>query len=136
MPNEEPREQEMTDVEERVSDAAGHELRRAFRRKLPFGRGAVLVVGDRTHIVGLADLSVTGAYISTRAPVSVGDSHVLRLLLLPETVELRAQVVRVAQADVESNHHPRGVAVRFLEPGEKAMGQLKAFIARAQAGKP
>jgi len=136
MPTEEPREQETTDVEERVSDAAGNELRRAFRRKLPFGRGAVLVVGDRTHIVGLADLSVTGAYISTRAPVSVGDSHVLRLLLLPETVELRAQVVRVAQADVESNHHPRGVAVRFLEPGEKAMGQLKAFIARALGGKP
>jgi len=136
MPTEEPREQETTDVEERVSDAAGNELRRAFRRKLPFGRGAVLVVGARTHIVGLADLSVTGAYISTRAPVSVGDSHVLRLLLLPETVELRAQVVRVVQADVESNHHPRGVAVRFLEPGEKAMGQLKAFIARALGGKP
>ena len=35
--------------------------RRAFRRKLPFGRGAVLMVGERAHIVGLADVSVTGA---------------------------------------------------------------------------
>jgi hypothetical protein len=93
----------------------------------------VLVIGDRTHIVGLADLSVTGAYLSTRAPVSVGDSHLLRLLLLPDTVELQVEIVRVAQADVESPDHPRGVAVRFREPGEKTVGQLRAFIARAQA---
>ena len=121
------------DAEEIVTDSAGHKRRRAFRRRLPFGRGAVLVIGDRTHIVGLADLSVTGAYLSTRAPVSVGDSHLLRLLLLPDTVELPVEIVRVAQADVESPEHPRGVAVRFLEPGEKAVGQLRAFIARAQA---
>jgi PilZ domain len=125
--------QETRDAEENVTDSAGHKRRRALRRRLPFGRGAVLVIGDRAHIVGLADLSVTGAYISTRAPVSVGDSHLLRLLLLPDTVELQAEIVRVAQADAESPDHPRGVAVRFLEPGEKAVGQLRAFIARAQA---
>jgi len=137
MQTREAREQETADAEERVTDAAGNERRRAFRRKLPFGRGAVLVVGGRAHIVGVADLSVTGAYLSTRAPVSVGDTHMLRLLLLPDTVEveLQAEIVRVAQVDGESPDHPRGVAVRFLGPGERAMGRLRTFIGRAQGGK-
>ena len=132
MHTEEAREQETAESEERVLDASGNERRRALRRKLPFGRGAVLVVGDRAHIVGLADVSVTGAYLTTRAPVTKGETYVLRLLLLPDTVELevRAEVVRVAQADPESPDHPRGVAVRFPEMGEKATGQLQAFIAR------
>jgi hypothetical protein len=135
MQTEEAREQETTDGEERVTDASGNERRRAFRRRLPFGRGAVLMIGGRAHIVGLADVSVTGAYLTTRAPVSVGDTHLLRLLLLPDTVEveLPVEIVRVAQADVESPDHPRGVAVRFLELNEKAARQLRGFIARGQA---
>jgi hypothetical protein len=134
MRTEEAQEQQTTDGEERVTDASGNDRRRALRRKLPFGRGAVLVVGDRVHIVGVADVSVTGAYLSTRAPVRVGDAHLLRLLLLPDTieVELLIEIVRVAQADVESPDHPRGVAVRFLNPNEKAIAQLQAFVARAQ----
>jgi hypothetical protein len=137
MQTEEAREQETTDGEERVTDASGNERRRAFRRRLPFGRGAVLMVGGRAHIVGLADVSVTGAYLTTRAPVSVGDAHLLRLLLLPDTVEveLPVEIVRVAQADVESPDHPRGVAVRFLELNEKAARQLRGFIARGQVSK-
>jgi hypothetical protein len=137
MQTEEAREQETTDGEERVTDASGNERRRAFRRRLPFGRGAVLMIGGRAHIVGLADVSVTGAYLTTRAPVSVGDAHLLRLLLLPDTVEveLPVEIVRVAQADVESPDHPRGVAVRFLELNEKAARQLRGFIARGQVSK-
>jgi hypothetical protein len=124
-------------VEESVTDSAGHERRRAYRRKLPFGRGAVLIVGDRAHIVGVADVSVTGAYLSTRAPVSVGDTHLLRLMLLPDTVEveLTAEIVRVAQAELESPGHPRGVAVRFLEPDQKAVDKLKVFVERDRAAK-
>jgi hypothetical protein len=134
MRTEQAEEQQTSGGEERVTDASGNDRRRALRRKLPFGRGAVLVVGDRVHIVGLADVSVTGAYLSTRAPVRVGDTHLLRLLLLPDTieVELQIEIVRVAQADVESPDHPRGVAVRFLNPNEKAIAQLQAFVARDQ----
>ena len=137
MQTEEARELETAGDEERVIDASGNERRRALRRKLPFGRGAVLLVGDRAHIVGLADVSVTGAYLTTRAPVSKGETHVLRLLLLPDTVELevQAEVVRVAQNGHESPDHPRGVAVRFPDLDEKATGQLQAFIARGQAAK-
>jgi hypothetical protein len=110
----------------------GRERRRALRRRLPFGRGAVLVVGERAHIVGVADLSVTGAYLTTRAPVSAGETHVLRILLLPARVELalRAEVVRVSIAAHESPDHPRGVAVRFLDPDEEATARLQAFVAR------
>jgi hypothetical protein len=115
-----------------VIDGSGSERRRAFRRKLPFGRGAVLLVGERAHIVGLADVSVTGAYLSTHAPVAVGETHLLKLLILPERVELalQAEVVRVAQAEHESPRHPRGVAVRFLELDPDSLARLSAFVAR------
>jgi hypothetical protein len=118
--------------DEVMIDSSGVELRRAFRRRLPFGRGAVLMVGKRAHIVGLADVSVTGAYLTTRAPVSAGETHVLRLLILPRRVEveLPAEVVRVSLADHESPHHPRGVAVRFLGLDEEARELLRAFVAR------
>jgi len=137
MQTEEARVQETAEGEERVTDASGNERRRALRRKLPFGRGAVLVVGDRAHIVGLADVSVTGAYLTTRAPVTRGETHVLRLLLLPDTIELelQAEIVRVAQVDVESPDHPRGVAVRFQDLNEKAVARLRAFIGRGQAAR-
>lgn len=114
-------------------DAPGDaERRRALRRKLPFGRGAILEIGDRTHIVGLADVSVSGAYLTTRAPLSVGDEHVLRLLMVPERIEmaLKAEVVRVAQADHESQDHPRGAAVRFLEVDSDTRERLQDFVAR------
>jgi hypothetical protein len=121
----------------RDDEGSGRERRRAFRRRLPFGRGAVLVVGERAHIVGVADLSVTGAYLTTRAPVSAGETHVLRLLLLPARVEiaLRAEVVRVSIAAHESPDHPRGVAVRFLDPDEQATARLQAFVDR-EPGRP
>ena len=122
--------------DERVSDSAGAERRRAFRRKLPFGRGAVLVVGERSHIVGVADVSVTGAYLTTRAPVAAGETHLLKLLLLPSRVEiaLRAEIVRVSLAAHESPNHPRGVAVRFLDMDEASRAELEAFVAREPRG--
>jgi hypothetical protein len=110
----------------------GGERRRAFRRKLPFGRGAVLLVGERAHIVGLADLSVTGAYLTTRAPVSAGETHVLKLLVMPARVELalQAEIVRVSQAEHESTAHPRGVAVHFVEVDDASRRHLESFVAR------
>jgi hypothetical protein len=114
------------------SDAGGSERRRDFRRELPFGRGAVLKVGDRSHIVGLADVSVSGAYLTTRAPVSVGETHELSLLMLPDHVEiaLRVEIVRVAQQANESKRHLRGVAVRFLELDSEMKRRLNAFVSR------
>ena len=118
--------------EEVVTDDSGAERRRAFRRKLPFGRGAVLLVGERTHIVGLADVSVTGAYLMTRAPVAAGEVHLLQVLSASTRVlfALKAQIVRVSLADHESPEHPRGVAVRFVDVGEAARRLLEDFIAR------
>jgi len=117
---------------EDVVDSSGSERRRAFRRKLPFGRGAVLMVGERAHIVGIADVSVTGAYLTTRAPVAAGEVHALKLLLPPARVEVAfpAEVVRVSTAEHESPNHPRGVAVRFLDLGDSSRARLEAFVAR------
>jgi hypothetical protein len=118
--------------EEVVVDGSGAERRRAFRRKLPFGRGAILSVGERAHIVGLADVSITGAYLTARASVAPGETHVLKVLLLPARMEisLKVEVVRVSLVDHESPDHPRGVAVRFLELDEKTRDLLQAFVAR------
>ncbi len=106
--------------------------RAAFRRKLPFGRGAVLQVGERAHIVGVADISVTGAFLSTQAPVSVGEIHTFRLLVLPERVEIsiKAEIVRLAQVANESSHHPRGVGVRFVELDDHVREYLAFYVAR------
>lgn len=115
---------------EEAEEKDGSERRRAFRRKLPFGRGAVLLVGERAHIVGLADVSVTGAYLTTRAPVAPGETHRLKVLVMPSRVELTlsAQIVRVSQASHESADHPRGVAVHFLDVDEPARRELEAFV--------
>jgi hypothetical protein len=118
--------------DEVVIDSSGAERRRAFRRRLPFGRGAVLVVGERAHIVAVADVSITGAYLTSRAPVSAGETHLLRLLLLPTRVELElpAEIVRVSLAEHESPDHPRGVAVRFRDLDERSRELLQSFVAR------
>ena len=118
--------------DEPAAGGSGAERRRAYRRKLPFGRGAILSVGDRAHIVGLADISTTGAYLVARVPVAAGETHLLKVLLLPTRVEiaLKVEVVRVSLADPESPDHPRGVAVRFLELDERSREVLEAFVAR------
>jgi hypothetical protein len=124
--------------DEMVTDADGAEKRRAYRRRLPFGRGAVLVVRKRSHIVGLADVSITGAYLTSRAPVRAGETHVLKLLLLPARMEIafKVEIVRVSLADPESPDHPRGVAVRFLEVDDTSRDLLQAFVARGQRRPP
>ena len=121
-----------TRASEGEETSADAERRRALRRKLPFGRGATLEIGDRTHIVGLADVSVTGAYVTTRAPLTVGDTHVLRLLMVPERIEmaLQAKVVRVSQSEHESQDHLRGAAVRFLDVDADTRERLQDYVAR------
>jgi hypothetical protein len=108
---------------------------RAHRRRLPFGHGAVLVIGDRAHIVGVADLSVSGAYLRMRLPLRVGDVHTLKLILMPRRAELalRARVVRVNLERDESHEHPRGVAVHFVDVGPDARARLAAFVGHAAA---
>jgi len=112
--------------------ADGVNRRRARRRQMPFGRAAVLTVRGRDHIVGLADVSVTGAYLRTRVSLAIGDEPVLKLLVLPERVELRlpGRVVRVSQPGEESSHHTRGVAVHFLEMDDESRARLAAFVGR------
>jgi hypothetical protein len=124
--------------DETMTDGSGADRRRAFRRKLPFGRGAILSVGDRAHIVGLADVSITGAYLTARAPVAAGETHVLKVLLLPARMEiaLKVEVVRVSLTDPESPDHPRGVAVRFLDVDDTSRDLLQAFVARERRRPP
>ena len=110
---------------------SGRELKpRAERRKLPLGRGATLLVGGRTHIVGLSDLSGTGAYLVTGAAAAVGDELVLKLFVLPGSVGLavRARVVRVVPGGQEQDHHPRGLAVEFVDVDEAGRARLESYV--------
>jgi hypothetical protein len=102
---------------------------RAPRRRLPMGRGARLVVRGSTHLVGLGDVSVSGAYLLTRVEMSVGEELELRLLLVPSLTELvlRARVVRVITRE-QSAHHPQGVAVQFVDVPPQTLVQLDAFV--------
>lgn len=106
---------------------------RAARRKMPLGRAATLVIGERTHVVGLGDLSVTGAYLISTAPAQVGREYELRLVALPGRtgLALRARVVRAVQAGEEAGHHPCGVAVEFVDLDAAVRARLLAFV---QAG--
>jgi hypothetical protein len=120
------------DGDESATGDSGADRRRAARRKLPFGRGAILMVGDRAHIVGLADISVTGAYLVARASVAAGQVHLLKVLILPSRTEmaLKVEVVRVSLTGAESDEHPRGVAVRFVEVDDGSRQMLHAFVGR------
>ena len=113
--------------EERVVDADGNERRRPVRRKLPFGRGAVLMVAQRSHIVGLTDVSVTGAYLTTRAPSKPARPTSCGCCCPRHGGDRSARPgrARVAQ-EHESKHNLRGVAVRFLDLDAIAVRKLRA----------
>jgi len=119
------------------ADGGGSERRRAYRRRVPCGRGALLEVAGRNHIVGLADVSVTGAYITTRAPLAVGEVHALTILVLPDRFELslRSLVVRIALGEEESPSHPRGVALHFVDPDAATRALLQRFVGRPEAAR-
>lgn len=107
---------------------------RADRRRLPIGRAATLTVGTRTHIVGLSDLSATGAYLITSAPAREGEQHELQLFALPGRAGLvvQARVVRVVREGLEKDHHPCGLAVEFVGLDEAGRSRVESFV---RAGK-
>jgi hypothetical protein len=112
------------------SSGGGASPRRSERRKLPFGRGGVLRVDGRNHIVGVVDVSVGGAYLATRTAVAPSRTLSLKLLL-PSGIELSLMctVLRVNQQADESQAHPRGIAVRFEELDAETKARLEEFIA-------
>jgi Tfp pilus assembly protein PilZ len=119
------------DTPDGEGNASGVEKRQWFRRTLPFGWGAVLEIGDRSHIVGLRDLSEGGALILTRAVASVGDTALLKLSVVSRRAEtaLPCTVVRLVTAEGDGSQ--RGLAVRFDDPDGEVRASIAAFVARA-----
>ncbi len=118
--------------------AAPGQWGRAFRRRLPFGRAAVLVADGRHHVVGVADVSTTGAFLITRAHIVLGTEHVLKILPIPGKSELRlpVRIVRIAQSGEETPHHPHGVAVQFEGLDERSRGILEEYVQQPEKRKP
>jgi hypothetical protein len=111
----------------------GAERRRAQRRQLPFGRGAVLTCQGRNHIVGLADVSVTGAYVTTQAPLAEGALCSLAISVPFDHPELRLQVrvVRVVEPTKWPLARRRGVALSFEDVDEASLARLRVFVERS-----
>jgi hypothetical protein len=111
-------------------NAPGAERRQWPRRALPFGRGAVLQVGDRSHIVGLSDLSEGGALLLTRATVSEGEAALLKLSTVSRRVEVALSCIVVRILNASSGGSQRGLAVRFDDPDDEVRSAIAAFVAR------
>ena len=127
-------------VEPLSEDSGGSpaDRRRGGRRQLPFGRGAVLVTAHSSHIVGLVDLSVGGAYLASRTPVAPGQQIALKLLLtLGVAVVLPAEVVRVVTRRESPDAYPPGIAIRFLDMEADLRARLAFFVeeGRRRAGR-
>ena len=106
---------------------------RARRRKLPFGRAAVLSADGRDHIVGLADVSATGAFLITKVSFPTGQEVVVKMVPIPgrREISLPARIVRVAQTGEESPQHPHGVAVQFTGLDLRTREVLEDFVNHA-----
>lgn len=116
-------------------NAGGVEKRQSPRRTLPFGRGAVLQIAGRSHVVGLSDLSEGGALLLTRATASVGATVQLKLSMVARLAEatLPCTVVRIIAA--QPGGPQRALAVRFVDPDDEVRASIAAFVARAPGGR-
>ena len=111
-------------------NAGGVEKRESSRRTLPFGRGAVLEIAGRSHVVGLSDLSEGGALLLTRATTSVGETVLLKLLVVARRAEVALPCTVVRIVDAQSGGPQRGLAVRFIDPDDEVRASIAAFVAR------
>jgi PilZ domain-containing protein len=104
--------------------------RRTRRRRLPFGRGAVLETTRSSHVVAVVDLSEGGAYVATRAPFTPGHAVTLRILLtVGHELSLPAEVVRVcSRREPGPDAYPPGVAIRFLDLEPRVATRLARFV--------
>ena len=100
----------------------GDDRRRVRRRTLPFLRSAVLELPEQSHIVVLANLSVEGAFLTTRVSVDLpspasGQRMNLRIVAPRHSREVAIPCELVWRSDRfdASSGRPAGIAVRFLE---------------------
>jgi PilZ domain len=125
---------DMTDAKQGgASEGAVAEMdrRRAERRKLPFGRTALLEVAGETHVVALVDLRIRGAYLATVPK----DSRLRLKIRIPRAGEivLPCELVRETGDDPAQNRRA-GIGVRFLKLDEATTSRLAAFV--AERGSP
>lgn len=117
-----------------AEDENGSDRRESPRRELPFGRGVILVVAGREHVVRLVDLSRGGAFLSTGKALEVpaGSALCLRLRVgsLASELRLACQLLRVIP---QRSGHAAGVAVRFQDLAPETLERLDRFVAERQA---
>jgi len=103
--------------------------RKGRRRSLPFVRSAVLEMRGRSHIVAVQDLSVDGAFLSTRLAVEPGERVRLRAVLPRDgrEVTIPCQVVWTSDKLDAPTGRPAGMAVRFVGLDPVVLRRLAEF---------
>jgi Tfp pilus assembly protein PilZ len=105
------------------------ERRRTRRRGIPFTRSGVLSVGERSHIVAVADIGVDGAFLSGRVEAKVGEPLTLRVVLPRDgrDVSITCEVVWRSESYDETTGRPVGVAVRFRNVDAEIARRIEEF---------
>jgi len=103
------------------------ERRRVRRRTIPFLRGGVLQIGERSHIVTIVDLSPEGAYLASRVQVAPGRDVRLKTVLprSGQQVTIPGEVIWRSSRFDPATGRPAGLAVRFLDKDEKVRRHLE-----------
>jgi hypothetical protein len=86
-------------------------------------------VGEKSHVVAVADLSPEGAFLATRAQVQPGQSLTLRVVVPRDgrVMSLPCQVVRQSERAESGAGRRAGVAVRFKGPSAAAVHRMEEF---------
>jgi hypothetical protein len=108
--------------------------RKVRRRSLPFVRSAVLEHLGKGHIVVLSDLSVDGAFLTTRAALDLGDPLKtaplrLRLVVPRDSREISVPCELVWRSDRfdAATGRPAGIAVRFRDMPPEVQERVEEF---------
>ena len=85
--------------------------------------------------IPIHDLSRTGAFLGSPAPLAVGTTLEMRLELGGHVHSLRARVVRVQEPDWG---HPAGIGVTFVDVAESTQQLLDVYVSEriADVGRP
>lgn len=124
------------DVTRVLATSASAELTPRGRRRRPGGR-ALLLDGPASaegaarwdsHLVWFVrDLSVSGAFLETEAPLPIGTHLELALELGREVVTVSAEVVRVQEPGWGRS---AGTAVAFVDLSETARSRLESWVSQ------
>jgi hypothetical protein len=119
---------EARDASSRVSEEHPPTARRTRRRS--HGRAVREDQGD-SPAWSIRDLSATGAFLETKAPLEIGTQFDLSLILGTAVIQVMARVVRTQEASARS---ACGAGIEFMRLSDGAKTFLESYIEVSEGG--